>query len=328
VFLIPDGCAIGRRPSKHLICLSSEQVSSGHAWIELRDSEWWLSDLGSANGTFVNDRRVMSSPLRSGDVLRCGSVPLRFEVSPIGRPAPLAGLLYFSTDGQRQTAPLRPEGAVLGSFLGSTVYGADESICRLHCLVYADDGNWTVMPTTARFETKLNGHTRRDSRDAAAAGRCHPVWGAAGALRTLVYQGAAAQHRTATGPATPVSVRDGPAVGSRGVSADQLGIVDAIGSVGTFYQHQGAADVSRSQPSAGGDRDSSVGRLPRSSAGVPGQVGRSDGARASGDDCFAGKVAGSSRISAARVRRSSTISSSFRTSPKSCTTATPCAIAR
>lgn len=159
VFLIPDGCAIGRRPSKHLICLSSEQVSSGHAWIELRNSEWWLSDLGSANGTFVNDRRVMSSPLRSGDVVRCGSVPLRFEVSPIGRPAPLAGLLYFSTDGQRQTAPLRPEGAVLGSFLGSTVYGEDESICRLHCLVYADDGNWTVIPTTARFETKLNGHT-------------------------------------------------------------------------------------------------------------------------------------------------------------------------
>ena len=158
IFLLPDGCGIGRRASRHLICLSNDQVSSGHAWIELRDDGWWVSDLGSANGTFVNDRRVMSSPLRSGDILRCGGVPLRMEGMPRSLLAPLAGLLFFSSDGQRQTAPLHPDGAVLGSFPGGTICGEDESVARMHAFLYCQEDQWTVLPTAARFETKLNGH--------------------------------------------------------------------------------------------------------------------------------------------------------------------------
>ena len=122
VFLLPDGCAIGLRPSKHLICLTDPHVSTGHAWIEQREDGFWVSDMGSANGTLVNDRRVMSSPLRHGDILRCGETALRFESTPSSARAPLAGLLYFSPSGQRMTAPLRPDGALLGSFQGSTVY--------------------------------------------------------------------------------------------------------------------------------------------------------------------------------------------------------------
>lgn len=116
VFLLPDGCAIGLRPSKHLICLSDPHISTGHAWIEQREDGFWVSDMGSANGTLVNDRRVMSSPLRHGDILRCGETALRFESTPSSTRAPVAGLLYFSPSGQRMTAPLRPDGALLGSF--------------------------------------------------------------------------------------------------------------------------------------------------------------------------------------------------------------------
>lgn len=158
-FLLPDGCAIGRRPQKHLICLSDDTVSSGHAWIELRDDGWWVSDLGSANGTFLNDRRIMSSVLRSGDILRCGSFPLRFESTPPTKGALLAGLLFVSLDGQRQTVSLHPEGAALGTFSGATVIAEHDSIARVHSFMYFDGEHWMILPIARGFETKLNGHT-------------------------------------------------------------------------------------------------------------------------------------------------------------------------
>jgi pSer/pThr/pTyr-binding forkhead associated (FHA) protein len=40
---------------------------------------WWLEDLGSTNGTFVNDARVTGrAPLRNGDVIQVGLVTARF----------------------------------------------------------------------------------------------------------------------------------------------------------------------------------------------------------------------------------------------------------
>src|SRR5579883_973238 len=43
-----------------------------------------LEDLGSANGTFVNDERVKRHALAHGDVIRCGSLKVRFiEVAPV-----------------------------------------------------------------------------------------------------------------------------------------------------------------------------------------------------------------------------------------------------
>ena len=179
VFLLPDGCAIGLRPTKHLICLSDPNVSTGHAWIEQREDGFWVSDMGSANGTLVNDRRVMSSPLRHGDVLRCGNTALRFEVTPTATRAPLAGLLYVSPSGQRMTAPLRPDGALLGSFLGSTVYAVHDSVDRQHAFLYCEDNQWTVLPISPHRATLVNGHaigmsgTRLRSGDVIGCGDLH-----------------------------------------------------------------------------------------------------------------------------------------------------------
>ncbi len=159
VFLLPDGCAIGRRAQKHLIVLGDPQVSTGHAWIEQRDDGYWVSDMGSAAGTLVNDRRVMSSPLRNGDILRCGDTALRFECTTPSTRAPLAGLLFFSPSGQRMTAPLRADGALLGSFQGGTVYGEHESTARQHAFLYCDDEQWLVLPISPRHETLVNGHS-------------------------------------------------------------------------------------------------------------------------------------------------------------------------
>lgn len=53
-------------------------VSSEHAEITRTDGRWWLYDLGSTNGTFVNGQPV-SSPtgIRAGDIVQFGRIALQ-----------------------------------------------------------------------------------------------------------------------------------------------------------------------------------------------------------------------------------------------------------
>jgi class 3 adenylate cyclase len=59
-------CSLGRSP-KSSVVLESPKVSRRHAIINLQNvGEFWLIDLGSSNGTFVNKRRV-HQPVRLSD---------------------------------------------------------------------------------------------------------------------------------------------------------------------------------------------------------------------------------------------------------------------
>lgn len=58
-------------------------VSRRHAMISLQNGSYCIEDLASANGTFVNGRRLPPQepfPIRPGDELKLGTLLLRFEV--------------------------------------------------------------------------------------------------------------------------------------------------------------------------------------------------------------------------------------------------------
>lgn len=58
-------------------------VSRRHAILSYRDGVYSVEDLSSANGTFVNGRRVTAQvvvPLASGDELKCGTLVMRVEI--------------------------------------------------------------------------------------------------------------------------------------------------------------------------------------------------------------------------------------------------------
>ena len=42
------------------------------------ETEWWIEDMGSTNGTFVNDARVSRQALRDGDKIRFGDAIFKF----------------------------------------------------------------------------------------------------------------------------------------------------------------------------------------------------------------------------------------------------------
>jgi len=69
---------VGRAPRADFI-LDAALVSRLHCRLTARDSTVEVVDLSSTNGTFVNDKRVTSATLSSGDRLRVGRVELTIE---------------------------------------------------------------------------------------------------------------------------------------------------------------------------------------------------------------------------------------------------------
>src|SRR5260370_37748895 len=65
-FPIIGDCSLGRSP-KNSIVIDSNKVSRRHAIINVQNiGEFWLIDLGSSNGTFLNHRRLQQ-PARLAD---------------------------------------------------------------------------------------------------------------------------------------------------------------------------------------------------------------------------------------------------------------------
>ena len=74
---------IGRSLDNQL-ALNDIQVSAHHAVIRLEGQTYTIVDIGSTNGTFVNDQRIDRNTPRSltqGDVIRIGQTILIFEIN-------------------------------------------------------------------------------------------------------------------------------------------------------------------------------------------------------------------------------------------------------
>lgn len=60
---------------------SDLEISREHAQVVQRGGYYWIEDLGSANGTFINGLRIFTPQvLKPGDEVRLGRTVLRAEV--------------------------------------------------------------------------------------------------------------------------------------------------------------------------------------------------------------------------------------------------------
>lgn len=78
VMRLPPGVTriVGRGPRADFV-VDSTLVSRAHCSLSATETELKVEDLGSTNGTYVNDRRVDRAALQDGDRLRLG----RFELA-------------------------------------------------------------------------------------------------------------------------------------------------------------------------------------------------------------------------------------------------------
>jgi hypothetical protein len=71
---------IGRDPACDLV-LEDSTVSAKHTRLSFRQGQWWVEDLRSTNGTFLNQEPISASlVITSGDEIRCGQVALTITV--------------------------------------------------------------------------------------------------------------------------------------------------------------------------------------------------------------------------------------------------------
>ncbi len=66
------------------IRIDDTKLSREHCVSVLLDDRWQIKDLGSTNGTKVNDQPITTAVLADGDVITIGRLHLRFRVKPSG----------------------------------------------------------------------------------------------------------------------------------------------------------------------------------------------------------------------------------------------------
>src|SRR5215813_9019597 len=78
VFLLQDKPVVIGRETSAEVCLADAAVSRRHSLVEARDNQFWINDLQSLNGTFVNDVPIKERALQHGDRIRIGETQFLF----------------------------------------------------------------------------------------------------------------------------------------------------------------------------------------------------------------------------------------------------------
>jgi hypothetical protein len=124
---------VGRSRENH-IKLYDQASSRRHAQISLVNGEPVVTDLNSAQGTFVNHRRVSQSILRAGDVVAFGRQQFRVEL--LGNQPAAAGMIAPSAP-----SPYLPQ---MQNYPGRTVSMEERNaILEREIVMYARQG-WRV----------------------------------------------------------------------------------------------------------------------------------------------------------------------------------------
>jgi pSer/pThr/pTyr-binding forkhead associated (FHA) protein len=120
---IPSQTATIGRAVECDVVIVSKDVSREHARVHLEGRRWFVEDLGSTNGSFLNGERVIGSmDMRDGDSLKVGDVTFVFhDPDTTTRENPIPDLEVDPAAGvvrvNRKAVSLSPKEYLLVSFL-------------------------------------------------------------------------------------------------------------------------------------------------------------------------------------------------------------------
>jgi two-component system cell cycle response regulator len=76
--LLPGETVVGRNPDCN-IALDFSGISRKHFSIQMTDDQAVVSDLGSANGTYLNNQKIeQPSPLKRADIIKVGAIAMKY----------------------------------------------------------------------------------------------------------------------------------------------------------------------------------------------------------------------------------------------------------
>jgi len=78
-FRIHEGKNILGSGTDAQVVVRDSAISSQHASLRYEDAKFFLTDLDSSNGTFVNDKKIAREELKDNDVVRLGEITMKFK---------------------------------------------------------------------------------------------------------------------------------------------------------------------------------------------------------------------------------------------------------
>lgn len=177
-FVLSEGAtaSIGRSAGNDII-IPQRHVSRQHAVIAYRDGIFMINDLGSANGTFVNDRRLTDPfPLAHGDIIRLYVPTMTFsaivteaEQEEARKTGSMILPLFGQTHAKLQVTGGIQEGTEFillrdTMTVGRMTVGAiwdiavqDRAVSRPHCRLQKQGNNWLLIDMGSANGTFWNG---------------------------------------------------------------------------------------------------------------------------------------------------------------------------
>ena len=107
VVLTQGVVTIGRQPD-NLVCIDNPIVSGYHAKIYWENNGYFLEDIESFNGTYLNNRRIRKEALRDGDVVLIGKHVIEFHATVRAHAAASSSSLDRSPGWQAEVEKAKP----------------------------------------------------------------------------------------------------------------------------------------------------------------------------------------------------------------------------
>lgn len=151
---------VGRHPANDLV-LQDEKVSRTHARIIRTPEGYIIEDLKSANGSFVNERKITRQVLKDGDEIRVGDTRLRFQVTERER-RPFfvrrrAGLLVVGPAGRTTFVGFRRDMLTIGRDPSNILVLPDKKASKHHARVMRAPEGYVVEDLESTNGTFVNG---------------------------------------------------------------------------------------------------------------------------------------------------------------------------
>ena len=142
---------LGRAEDCGLV-LADESCSRQHAELVERDGAWWVRDLGSSNGTFVNGDRVEEKALNDGDHLRFGSVQFTYLASDYD-----FSLNFVAGESEGTRLPVEDERLTLGRRANNAMRFQDIKVSGVHLEIVREGDHHVLRDLGSTNGTWLEG---------------------------------------------------------------------------------------------------------------------------------------------------------------------------
>ena len=154
-----DSVTIGRSPECDMP-IEDGQASRRHASVTRSGEGYEVADLGSTNGTLLNDIQVKQRALRHGDVIKIGATEIEYDDPGA---APAAGgdegaccLVYAKGGRKGQKVELSAQRTTIGRKESNTLVLDDGVASSYHCEIVRDLNGYTLRDLGSTNGTMVN----------------------------------------------------------------------------------------------------------------------------------------------------------------------------